>query len=41
VGLRLRPAGSNEVDEYVRALRRKIGNDRITTVRGMGYRLGP
>jgi two-component system copper resistance phosphate regulon response regulator CusR len=33
--------GSNVVDVYVRALRRKIGNDRITTVRGMGYRLGP
>jgi DNA-binding response OmpR family regulator len=33
--------GSNVVDVYVRALRRKIGNDRIQTVRGMGYRLGP
>ena len=33
--------GSNVVDVYVRALRRKIGNDRISTVRGMGYRLGP
>ena len=33
--------GSNVVDVYVRALRRKIGNNRITTVRGMGYRLGP
>ncbi|WP_309115236.1 response regulator transcription factor [Saccharothrix sp.] len=32
--------GSNVVDVYVRALRRKIGNDRIRTVRGMGYRLG-
>ncbi|MER7010527.1 response regulator transcription factor [Saccharopolyspora sp. NPDC000359] len=32
--------GSNVVDVYVRALRRKIGAERITTVRGMGYRLG-
>ncbi|MEB3372036.1 response regulator transcription factor [Saccharopolyspora mangrovi] len=32
--------GSNVVDVYVRALRRKIGNERIGTVRGMGYRLG-
>jgi two-component system, OmpR family, copper resistance phosphate regulon response regulator CusR len=32
--------GSNVVDVYVRALRRKIGNERIRTVRGMGYRLG-
>jgi two-component system, OmpR family, response regulator len=32
--------GSNVVDVYVRALRRKIGNGRISTVRGMGYRLG-
>ncbi|MBK0865366.1 MAG: response regulator transcription factor [Saccharopolyspora sp.] len=32
--------GSNVVDVYVRALRRKIGSDRIRTVRGMGYRLG-
>jgi two-component system, OmpR family, response regulator len=31
--------GSNVVDVYVRALRRKLGNDRIQTVRGMGYRL--
>ena len=27
------------VDVYVRALRRKIGPDRIETVRGAGYRL--
>ncbi len=31
--------GSNIVDVYVGNLRRKIGADRITTVRGMGYRL--
>lgn len=32
--------GSNVVDVYVRSLRRKIGSERIRTVRGMGYRLG-
>jgi DNA-binding response OmpR family regulator len=31
--------GSNVVDVYVRYLRRKLGNDAIETVRGMGYRL--
>lgn len=31
--------GSNVVDVYVRYLRRKLGNARIETVRGMGYRL--
>ena len=31
--------GSNIVDVYVRYLRRKLGADRIETVRGMGYRL--
>jgi two-component system copper resistance phosphate regulon response regulator CusR len=31
--------GSNVVDVYVRYLRRKIGRDRIETVRGSGYRL--
>ena len=31
--------GSNIVDVYVRTLRRKIGRDRIETVRGLGYRL--
>jgi DNA-binding response OmpR family regulator len=30
---------SNVVDVYVGYLRRKIGRDRIATVRGMGYRL--
>jgi DNA-binding response OmpR family regulator len=33
--------GSNVVDVYVRYLRRKLGADRIQTVRGMGYRLLP
>ncbi|MCK2245181.1 MULTISPECIES: response regulator transcription factor [unclassified Crossiella] len=32
--------GSNVVDVYVRALRRKLGAECIHTVRGMGYRLG-
>jgi DNA-binding response OmpR family regulator len=31
--------GSNVVEVYVRYLRQKLGEDRITTVRGMGYRL--
>lgn len=31
--------GSNVVDVYVRYLRRKIGPERIETVRGVGYRL--
>lgn len=31
--------GSNVVDVYVGYLRRKVGRDRIATVRGMGYRL--
>ena len=31
--------GSNVVDVDVRYLRRKIGSERIVTVRGMGYRL--
>jgi DNA-binding response OmpR family regulator len=31
--------GSNVVDVYVRSLRKKIGPDRIETVRGAGYRL--
>jgi DNA-binding response OmpR family regulator len=30
--------GSNVVEVYVRYLRRKLGGDRIETVRGMGYR---
>jgi len=33
--------GSNVVDVYVRYLRRKFGEDRIQTVRGVGYRLVP
>jgi DNA-binding response OmpR family regulator len=32
--------GSNIVDVYIGYLRKKLGNDLITTVRGMGYRLG-
>jgi DNA-binding response OmpR family regulator len=32
--------GSNIVDVYVGYLRRKLGTDFITTVRGVGYRLG-
>ncbi|HEX2130024.1 MAG TPA: response regulator transcription factor [Actinophytocola sp.] len=32
--------GSNIVDVYVRALRRKLGQDVISTVRGMGYAVG-
>ena len=31
--------GSNVVDVYVGYLRRKLGGERIATVRGMGYRL--
>jgi DNA-binding response OmpR family regulator len=31
--------GSNVVEVYIRTLRRKIGQARIATVRGMGYRL--
>lgn len=31
--------GSNVVDVYVGYLRRKVGADRLTTQRGMGYRL--
>ncbi|MEB3278499.1 response regulator transcription factor [Capilliphycus salinus ALCB114379] len=33
--------GSNIVDVYVGYLRKKLGGDRIETVRGMGYRLCP
>ncbi|MEL7034387.1 MAG: response regulator transcription factor [Cyanobacteria bacterium J06592_8] len=33
--------GSNIVDVYVGYLRKKLGGDRIETVRGMGYRLRP
>ena len=32
--------GSNVVDVYVRQLRRKLGAQHITTVRGVGYRCG-
>jgi DNA-binding response OmpR family regulator len=34
-----RDPGSNVVDVYVGYLRRKLGDDVIETVRGMGYRL--
>ena len=33
--------GSNVVDVYVGYLRRKLGADAITTVRGVGYRFSP
>lgn len=33
--------GSNVVDVYVGYLRRKLGDERILTIRGMGYRLEP
>ncbi|MGH2629249.1 MAG: response regulator transcription factor [Actinomycetota bacterium] len=33
--------GSNVVDVYVGYLRKKVGNGRIATVRGMGYRFDP
>lgn len=32
--------GSNIVDVYVRALRRKLGAEHISTIRGMGYAIG-
>jgi DNA-binding response OmpR family regulator len=32
-------SGSNLVDVYVAALRRKLGTEWIDTVRGLGYRL--
>ncbi|WP_381790697.1 response regulator transcription factor [Streptomyces niveus] len=31
--------GSNIVDVYVRSLRRKLGAERLETIRGMGYRM--
>ena len=31
--------GSNVIEVYVRYLRRKLGDSRIETLRGMGYRL--
>ncbi len=31
--------GSNVVDVYVRYLRKKVGAERVETIRGMGYRL--
>jgi DNA-binding response OmpR family regulator len=35
-----RDPGTNVVDVYVGYLRRKLGESAITTLRGMGYRLG-
>ncbi|MFA5119771.1 winged helix-turn-helix domain-containing protein [Zavarzinia sp.] len=32
---------SNTIEVFVGRLRRKLGNDLIATVRGLGYRLGP
>ena len=32
--------GSNIVDVYIRYLRKKIGTDSISTIRGLGYKLG-
>jgi DNA-binding response OmpR family regulator len=39
-GLRFDP-GTNIVDSYIRYLRRKLGEKRIETVRGVGYRFCP
>jgi two-component system response regulator MprA len=33
------PTTGNALEVYVGYLRRKIGNDRLITVRGVGYRL--
>ncbi|MGZ3274752.1 MAG: winged helix-turn-helix domain-containing protein, partial [Caulobacteraceae bacterium] len=32
---------SNTIEVFIGRLRKKIGNDRIETVRGLGYRLAP
>jgi DNA-binding response OmpR family regulator len=32
--------GSNAVEVHVHHLRRKLGNDILVTIRGIGYRLG-
>jgi DNA-binding response OmpR family regulator len=32
--------GSNAVEVHIHNLRRKLGDDAIRTVRGLGYRLG-
>jgi len=32
---------SNTIEVFVGRLRKKIGSDRIETVRGLGYRLSP
>jgi DNA-binding response OmpR family regulator len=31
--------GSNVVDVYIRYLRKKLGSDKIVTVRGIGYKI--
>jgi DNA-binding response OmpR family regulator len=33
--------GTRTVDSHVRALRRKLGDDLVRTVHGVGYALGP
>lgn len=33
--------GSNTLEVHIHNLRRKLGKDRIRTVRGIGYRLEP
>jgi len=35
------PSGERTVDSHVRALRRKLGNDVVRTVHGVGYAFGP
>jgi two-component system OmpR family response regulator len=32
---------SNTIEVFVRRLRRKLGQDAITTLRGLGYRMEP
>ena len=32
--------GSNIVNVYIRSLRRKIGEQKVQTIRGVGYRVG-
>ena len=37
--IRISTADSNTIEVFVGRLRKKIGQDRIETVRGLGYRL--